>query len=107
MGNKYLFNGKEMQIEFDLGWLDFHARQYDPSLGRMLSIDPMAEMMVEWNPYHYTYNYPILFNDPSGMLPKYNWDTGEYEDDDGNVVSWQQTQAVASTPSESLFFRGL
>ncbi|MGJ3235689.1 RHS repeat domain-containing protein [Marivirga sp.] len=64
----YKYNGKEEQEE--TGWLDYHARQYDPALGRMLSIDPLADMMTSHNPYHYTYNNPLNFTDPTGMAPE-------------------------------------
>ncbi len=63
--NKYLYNGKEMQEETD--WLDYGARMYDPSLGRFMTPDPLAEIVPELNPYHYVRNNPINRIDPTGM----------------------------------------
>ncbi|MCF6291783.1 MAG: RHS repeat-associated core domain-containing protein [Robiginitomaculum sp.] len=47
------------------------ARYYDPALGRFLSIDPVefsAERPGMFNRYTYTYNDPINFTDPTGMV---------------------------------------
>ncbi|NGZ90398.1 hypothetical protein [Psychroflexus maritimus] len=33
-----------------------------------LSVDPMAEKMPEWSSYAYTFNNPVNFTDPTGMI---------------------------------------
>ncbi|MDD7886835.1 RHS repeat-associated core domain-containing protein [Flavivirga sp. 57AJ16] len=38
--NHHTFQGKENQKELGLNWHDFHARNYDASLGRWMNIDP-------------------------------------------------------------------
>ncbi len=76
IGNKNWFNGNELQSkEFNdengLDFYDFNARTYDPQLGRFMQIDPMAdeENQESFTPYNYTYNNPILYNDPDGKCP--------------------------------------
>ncbi len=85
----YLFNGKELQQE--IGWevYDFHTRFYDQVIGRFMTQDPMSESMNAWSPYSFTFNNPIRFNDPTGMVPdefyfaKNKKDLIGYKDTDG------------------------
>ncbi len=67
--NNYLYNGKEVQKSFDLGYLNYGARFYDPAVGRFTSIDPLASDFSRWSPYAYTFNNPIRYTDPTGMAP--------------------------------------
>jgi RHS repeat-associated protein len=66
--NKYLYNGKELQSDFELGWYDYGARFYDPVLGRFVSIDPLAEYSYKNTPYRFGFNSPVNFIDPTGMF---------------------------------------
>src|SRR5699024_10093226 len=65
---RYTFGGKEEQLELGLNWLDFHARNYMPDLGRWMNVDPLAEVQPNKTPYHFVSNNPITRVDPTGML---------------------------------------
>ncbi len=66
---QYLYNGKE-QVK-GLGWYDYGARYYNPSIGRFTSLDPLADAphLDSYSPYHYSYNNPINYIDPDGRSP--------------------------------------
>ena len=79
---KFGFGGKELSEELGLNWSDYGARNYDAALGRWMNLDPLAEYYYEWSPYNYSYNSPLVFNDPTGMGPE-----STHTDMDGNVVA--------------------
>lgn len=75
--NKYLYQGKLLQDELGLELYDFHARQYDPQIGRFWSVDPADQF-----PSGYTGmgNDPANMIDPTGMwVANAGYDGGYHE----------------------------
>ena len=70
LSNKYLYNGKELQDDElagnSLGWYDYGARFYDPSLGRFMVQDKYAEVYYPFSPYSYCAGNPIKNVDVNG-----------------------------------------
>jgi len=67
--NNNLFNGQsEWQNAFS-NLPDYYqagSRNYDPEIGRFISVDPMAESSASMTTYQYAGNNPIMNNDPTG-----------------------------------------
>lgn len=65
--NRFKYQGKELQDELGMQLYDFHARQYDPQIGRFWGIDPADQF-----PSGYTgmANDPANNIDPTGMIAK-------------------------------------
>jgi RHS repeat-associated protein len=63
----YKYTGKELDMEHGLMQYDFQARQYDPTVGRFMTMDPLAEKYYSVSPYAYCLNNPVRFVDPDGM----------------------------------------
>jgi RHS repeat-associated protein len=60
---RYLYTGQEWDSELSL--YNYHARQYEPSLGRFLTPDPAHQFP---SPYVYVGNNPINATDPTGRV---------------------------------------
>jgi RHS repeat-associated protein len=75
-GNNFLANGgTEFNTTSNLYDLDY--RNYDPVLGRMNGVDPMATKYASLTPYNYSFNDPVSFTDPNGADPSGYWEGAE------------------------------
>jgi RHS repeat-associated protein len=66
--NQYLYNSAN-ELNTNTGWYEMFFRGYDPSVGRMLQVDPLATKYTTLTPYNYAFNDPVYWNDPSGADP--------------------------------------
>ncbi len=64
--NKHQYNGKELQVDLGLNWLDYGWRIYNPDLGRWNRNDDKSDKYYSFSTYSYAVNNPLLFIDPSG-----------------------------------------
>lgn len=63
--NQYLYQSKEYDKREGLYLYDFHAREYDPQLGRFASLDPQRQCA---SGYTGMCNNPALTVDPDGQM---------------------------------------
>ena len=68
LGNnyKYKYNGKELQDELGLNMYDYGFRNFDPSIGRWMNIDPLAEKYITTSPFAFVQNNPLVNREIDG-----------------------------------------
>ncbi|WP_290863030.1 RHS repeat-associated core domain-containing protein [Flavobacterium sp.] len=59
MEYKYKYQGQELQDELGLNWYSFKWRNYDPAIGRFMSIDPLSEKYAYQSHYNFSENRVI------------------------------------------------
>jgi RHS repeat-associated protein len=82
-GVRQKFTSKERDTETGLDY--FLARYYSSTQGRFTGVDPLAASASpiraqSWNRYSYSYNNPLRYTDPSGMI------AGDFYDLDGRNI---------------------
>jgi len=63
---RYKYNGKELDRMHGLDWYDYGAREYDPTIGQFISMDPLCEKYYNVSPYVYCHSNPVMRIDPDG-----------------------------------------
>ncbi|MFC2137322.1 FG-GAP-like repeat-containing protein [Bacteroidota bacterium] len=112
--------------------INMNGRIYDPAIGRFFSPDMFVQApgnTQSYNRYSYCFNNPLKYTDPSGWWGgidddaetetkgrfkdldgcggySYNWDTGQYEDGNGNIVSWGEVYNNYIVPNSSEIYYG-
>jgi RHS repeat-associated protein len=67
--NQFQYLGREKITSFNLGTYQLGARDFDPHTNRFWSTDPLIDQgQHSFTPYHYSFNNPIRFSDPSGLM---------------------------------------
>jgi len=105
--NLYKYNGKELNGDFGLNWMDYGARWYDGSLGRWWNVDLMAGLYQSYSPISYTLNNPLKFIDPNGMFTSWNPGINEMKEDSKREVEEgreQFSKAKALLNKPDVFF---
>jgi RHS repeat-associated protein len=85
--NKYLYNGKQYNDDFGIGWYDYGARWYDPSIARWDAVDPLSEKYLAHGTYNYVMNNPMKFTDPTGMSAVWKPEVTVDKDEKGKAQS--------------------
>jgi RHS repeat-associated protein len=105
---RHRYNGKE-QISSSR-FYDYGARQYDPVIGRWLSVDPLAELDFALSAYNYVGNNPLLYIDPNGMKREKNqYGTGydlEESEANGFVTVYASRSRWNALIGLDMYYRG-
>ncbi|MET9837362.1 polymorphic toxin-type HINT domain-containing protein [Streptomyces virginiae] len=72
------------------------AREYDPAIGRFISVDPLMDTAESqtMNPYSYALNSPVTFSDPTGLAAMIIIDTNDPSwANDPRRSQWEYTES--------------
>ena len=120
VGYRYGFNGMESDDEVK-GTKNSYTtkfRQYDPRIGRWLTLDPLMSLFPESSPFVAYANNPIIYIDPYGLAPT-NGDEPNtnvkgsrekprhrWKDKEGNRHKWKQGDTYEATDGSIWEYKG-
>ena len=91
------YNGKELDYANNLYWLDYGARQYDPTRGQFTTPDPLAEFVFSQLPYAYANYNPIYYIELWGLegvpINNVDWSNFNIEED---CIELESVSCIAS-----------
>ena len=119
------YNSTELEESLGLNWYEMPLRSYDPTIARWNRIDPITHHGL--STYNAFGNNPVYYNDPSGgshheiregrMVNSgdyrndgrvsYNWNTGQYENSNGDAVSFGTALSSVGVSIDTNRNRGL
>lgn len=67
----YKFQGQELTEELDYNMYEYRWRHYDASLGRFVTIDPLARDFPQWAPYVFSGNFVTVSRELEGLEPEF------------------------------------
>ncbi len=91
--DNYKFIGEELDDEAGLNVMHLNARSFDTVIARFMQVDPMYDLYPSWNPFHYSFNNPIRWVDPTGNCPE-DGSEGDAGDGDGYCLAEIQVTAT-------------
>jgi RHS repeat-associated protein len=102
------------------GLVHIGAREYDPSLGRFISVDPVMDLHdpQQWSAFAYSNNNPTTFSDPTGLKPidhdgvpppavVYKWNYEQVNQVTKREKYFNRTIAIGASESVNWFRRAL
>jgi len=103
---RFGYNGmeKDDEVKGNANSYTTEFRQYDPRLGRWMSLDPLMDNYAEMSPYVAFNNNPIYFTDPDGLegSPFDAWSAGWNDAFNSNVfeLGFGRENAAAVYPGD-------
>lgn len=96
--NRQKYQSNEYITEAGLNWMSFGARQYDPQIGRFLSVDPLAGYgdQDRFSPYAAMGDEPVDRVDPFGYIDTIN--LGGYHIPEVQVTAERLVYVTAPDP---------
>lgn len=81
-------------IDDPTGLVHVGAREYDPALGRFLSVDPVLDTSdpQQMHGYSYAKNNPLSYSDPTGLIPMGGGPGGQPTNDDYRAWNKKTTE---------------